>query len=147
MAAAAVAACSSVTFSNGRLESLQAELNRQYGLWKDHQVPAYRYRLGRVCSCTADLQREALVDVADMAVVAVTYADSGTAVPSSAYQSYFSVEGLFGQAQIAINLQADSLVIDYDPVLHYPTKIVVDQDRFQLQDELILFASQLTPKP
>jgi hypothetical protein len=84
-----------------------------------------------------------LVSVEDTVIMAVTYADSGTAVPDSAFRSYFTVEGLFRQAQIAINVLADSLVVAYDPVLHYPTTIVVDQNRFLINDELSLFASEL----
>ena len=140
---AVLAGCSRVTFSNERLESIQPELNRQYDLWTSQAIPAYEYRFARECPCSADLTRSVLVSVEDTVIIAVTYADSGTAVPDSAFASYFTVEGLFRQAQIAINVLADSLVVQYDPVLHYPTTILVDQNRFLINDELSLFASEL----
>jgi hypothetical protein len=140
---AVLAGCSSVTFSDERLESIQRELNRQYDLWTSQAIAAYDYRFTRECPCEANLTRPVLVSVEDTVIMAVTYADSGTAVPDSAFRSYFTVEGLFRQAQIAINVLADSLVMAYDPVLHYPTTIVVDQNRFLINDELSLFASEL----
>lgn len=145
-AVALLAGCSSVTFSNERLETIQRELNRRYDLWTSQAISAYEYRFARECPCPVDLTRPVLVSVADTVVIAVTYADSGTAVPDSAFKSYFTVEGLFRQAQIAINVLADSLVVEYDPVLHYPTTIVVDQNRLLINDELALFASELKPK-
>jgi hypothetical protein len=141
-----LAGCADVTYTNERLEAIQRELDRQYGLWTAQAIPAYEYRFARECPCPADLMRTVLVSVQDTVVIAVTYADSGTAVPDSAYRSYFTVEGLFQQARLAINALADSLVVQYDPDLHYPTTIVVDQNRFLLDDELSLFASQLTKK-
>lgn len=142
-----LAGCSSVTFSNERLEAIQRELNRRYDLWKAQAISAYEYQFARECLCPSDLTRPVLVSVADTLVLAVIYADSGTAVPASAFSSYFTVEGLFRQAQIGINVLADSLVVEYDPLFHYPTKIVVDQDRRFANDELALFASELKPKP
>lgn len=146
LAIALLAGCSSVTFSNERLEAIQRELNRRYDLWTAQGIPAYEYHFIRFCFCHASLTQPVLVSVSDSAVVAVTYADSGTAVPDSAFKSYFTVEGLFRQAQIGINVLADSLVVEYDALLHYPTKIVIDQDRWVANDELELFASELKKK-
>jgi hypothetical protein len=141
-----LAGCADITYSNERLEAMQRELDRQYDLWTAQAIPAYEYRFARECPCRADLTRTVLVSVQDTVVIAVIYADSGTAVPDSAYRSYFTVEGLFQQARLAISALADSLVVQYDPDLHYPTTIVVDQNRFLVNDELSLFASQLTRK-
>ncbi len=142
-----LAACSSVTFSSERLDGIQRELNRRYGLWKEQAIPSYQYRFERICPCDSTLMRAVIVSVTDSAIDAVTYADSGTAVPDSNLQTYFTVEGLFYQVQIAINLQVDSLFVEYDPLLHYPTKVVIDQNRFGVNDELSLFATELARKP
>jgi hypothetical protein len=141
-----LAGCSSLTYSNSRLENLQAELNRRYGLWKDLQIPSYDYRLERICQCDPSLVRPVIVTVVDSGLARVVYADSGTAVPDSALRSYFTVEGLFSQVQTAINLAVDSLGVEYDATYHYPTRIVIDQNFLQLGDELSLFSSNLTPK-
>lgn len=144
----AVAGCASVTFSNTRLENFQRELNRRYGLWRDQGISSYSYRFERACPCRdASLTRPVIVTVEQDSVLAsVTYADSGTAVPDSNLGSYFTVVGLFVQLQNAISLQADSLEVEYDQVLNYPRKIVVDQDLRQPEDELTLIASELIPK-
>ena len=146
LAVLVLAACSSLTYSNTRLDSLQAELNRRYGLWKNLNIASYQYRFERACACDSSLTRPVMVTVVDSAIAGVAYADSGTAVADSTLQSYFTVEGLFYQVQAAINLRTDSLGVAYDPVYHYPTLIVIDQDFRQLGDELSLFASNLTPK-
>lgn len=146
LAALTLAACSSLTSSSSRFDALQAELNRRYGLWKDLHIPSYQYHFERTCSCDSIYLRPVTVSVVDSAVAGVTYADSGTAVPDSTLQSYFTVEGLFYQVQVAINLQIDSLGVEYDPVYHYPTRIVIDQDFRMVGDELSLFSSNLTPK-
>jgi hypothetical protein len=142
-----LAACSSLTYSNPRLERIQQELNREYDLWKSRPIPGYQYHFTRFCFCGTDLQRSVIVQVTNSKLVAVTYTDNGASAPDSVFRSYFTVEGLFGQIQAAINLQADSLVVEYDPAVHYPIKIVIDQDRFAPNDELALFASDLKAKP
>lgn len=139
-------ACSSVTFSNTRIEALQAELNRRYGLWKDLHISSYDYRFERTCVCDSSLTLPVWVTVVDSALAGVVYEDGGAAVPDSMLQSYFTMEALFGQVQIAISLGSDSLSVEYDPVYHYPRRIVIDQDFRQLGDELGLFSSDLTPK-
>ncbi len=141
-----LAGCSSITFSSQRLDNLQRELNRRYGLWKQEAIPSYDYRFERTCPCDSSLLRPVIVSVVDSAIVAVTYADSGTALPDSSFRYYLTIDGLFQQIQLAINIASDSLVVEYDPVLNYPTKIVVNQDLRQSGDELSLFASELKPK-
>ncbi len=135
-------ACSSITFSSDRLDAIQQELTRRYQEWKALRIAAYDYRFVRFCLCDSSLTRPVRVGVVDSAVARVTY-DDGSAAPDSLLRSFFTVEGLFQQVQAAINLRVDSLVVEYDPALHYPTKIVVDQDRLVPNDELALFASDL----
>lgn len=146
MGLVALAACSSVTYSNSRLDGLQAELNQQYALWKDLHVPSYNYAFQRDCPCDSIYTRPVVVTVLDSAVAGVVYADNGNAVPDSTLQSYFTVEGLFYQIQVAISLQVDSLGVEYDAVYHYPTRILIDQNFQQAGDELRLFSSSLSPK-
>ncbi len=146
--AVALAGCSSITFSSTRLENLQSELNRRYGLWRDQGITSYSYRFERKCLCDSSLTRPVIVTVEqDSLIVSVAYADSGTAVPDSILRTYFTVVGLFQQVQAAINIQVDSLRVEYDPALHYPAKILVDQNIRQTDDELSLLASDLKPKP
>jgi hypothetical protein len=144
---AGLLACQDVSFESTRWEAVQTELNRQYTLWKAARPASYQYRFSRVCVCPADLTREVMVEVTDSSVVAATYTDSSTAVPASSLQFYFTVEGLFGQIQIAINSLADSLYLEYDPTLHYPRVIVGDLNVFVADDELGLFSSELVAKP
>lgn len=146
LAVLALAACSSLTYSDTRLDGLQVELNRRYGLWKDLHIPSYDYRFERECTCDSSLTRPVIVTVVDSAITGVAYADSGLAVPDSALQTYLTVEGLFYQVQIAISLRVDSLGVEYDPVYHYPTKVLIDQDYRQQGDELRLFSTLFTPK-
>lgn len=146
LAVVTLAACSSLTYSNSRLDAIQTELNRQYRLWKDLHIPSYDYRFERTCLCDSSLTRPVIVTVLDSALAGVAYADSGTAVPDSTLKTYFTVEGLFYQVQFAINLHSDSLGVEYDPVYHYPTKILIDQAFIQQGDELSLFSSLFTPK-
>lgn len=143
LAITTLTACSDVTVSSERLEAIQRELNRRYGLWQDQAIGSYDYEFERSCLCPESLRQRVLVSITDSTVVAVTYVDGGAAVPDSAFASYFTVEGLFRQAQIGINLLADSLVVEYDAALHYPTTIVVDPSWRVLNDELALYASAL----
>jgi len=146
LAVLASAACSSLTYSNSRLDAMQTELSRRYALWKGLHIPSYDYRFERACACDSSLTRPVIVTVLDSAITGVAYADSGTAVPDSTLQTYLTVEGLFYQIQVAINLQVDSLGVEYDQVYNYPTRILIDQDFRQQGDELRLFSSLLTPK-
>lgn len=146
--AGVAAACSSITFEpSGYYVRLQEQLDRERALWAAQDLTSYRYQFSRTCFCEPDLLRPALVDVTGSAIASVTYTDSNTAVPESAHPAYFTVEGLFDQIQIAINLGADSITARYDLTLHYPTTIRVDLNAFLPDDELELFATELTAKP
>jgi hypothetical protein len=146
LAIVTLAGCSSLTYSNSRLDALQSELDRRYTLWKGQHIPSYDYRFERACQCDTLLTRPVIVTVLDSAVAGATYVDGGSAVPDSILSSYFTVDDLFSQVQIAINLATDSLYVEYDPTYHYPTRIVIDQTFQQVGDELSLFSSNLMPK-
>lgn len=139
-------ACQEITFRSARWEAAQAEVNRRYTLWKGSRPAHYEYRFNRQCECPADLTKEVIVEVTDSTIVAVTYTDGSGAVPASAFSSYFTVEGLFGQIQIAINQLADSLRVEYDATLHYPRVIIGDLNVLVADDELALYASELVAK-
>jgi hypothetical protein len=136
--------CESVTFRSSRFEAAQAELNRRYDLWRQAAPARYQYRFNRVCpACAAELNKEAIVEVDGTTVTAVTYTDSSGTAPDSSLGSYFTVEGLFGQIQIAINQLADTLRVEYDPTLNYPRVIVGNLNVFIEDDELELYAADL----
>ena len=140
--------CESTTFTSTRWEATQEELNRRYGLWKEAAPAHYEYKFNRFCpACTEDLLEEAIVEVMDTTILAVTYTDGSGSVPASGFSGYFTVEGLFRQIQTAISLLADSLRVEYDPTLHYPSLIVGDPNALLENDELGLFATELVAKP
>ena len=143
---AATLSCQSTTFSSPYWEAVQAELNRQYNLWLAAAPAHYEYRFHRQCACDTNLTREVIVEVRDTTLITVTYTDGSGAVPASSFESYFTVKGLFQQVQHAINLLADSLVVQYDPVMHYPRVILGDPNQLLDGDELGLFADSLVAK-
>ncbi|HXV85877.1 MAG TPA: DUF6174 domain-containing protein [Gemmatimonadales bacterium] len=139
--------CQSTTFTSTRWEAELAELNRRYQLWKSTAPAHYEYTFNRICpACTEDLNKEVIVEVTDTTIVTVTYTDGSGTVPASGFGGYFTVEGLFGQVEAAINLLADSLRVQYDPTLHYPTLIIGDPNILLEGDELALFATGLISK-
>ena len=123
------------------------ELSAARRRWAAQAPPAYEVVLFRSCECLQEGSGPVLVRVRNGTVEARQYVSTGNAV-SSTYESVFpNVEGLFEIVADALRRDADRLEVRYDPVLSYPTRIVVDYDRIVADDEFTLTATAFRSAP
>jgi hypothetical protein len=93
--------------------------------------------------CQAEYAHTVLIDVRNgsaTSMISVTYKQK---ITGGYVEQENSIEKLFTIVQKAIEGQADSLTVEYDPVLSYPTFIRIDHIR-EMHDEEIEYSILLT---
>lgn len=119
-------------------------LRRSRALWARANVRDYAYTV-RVGAFVPSAGLPARVTVRNGRTTTITPAD-GTADPLPDNGSYFvpfaTVGSLFAVVQEAMNKRADSLDVDYDPVLGYPARISIDYIHLAVDDEVDVYVTQ-----
>lgn len=139
-----LAGCSGGSSSTGSGEA--AELRRAQTRWARSGVRDYAYTV-RILAFAPGVQRPARVTVQDGRTVSITPGDDDpTPLENNGqvFTTYATADDLFALVQRAIDARADSLDVDYDPVLGYPTRITIDYIRLAADDELGVQVSQFS---
>ncbi|MEE2874249.1 MAG: DUF6174 domain-containing protein [Candidatus Latescibacterota bacterium] len=80
---------------------------------------------GAVASACANISREAVVEVAQEAIFAATYADDGAAVDADLNDRYDTVDDFFlrfwKSPSLAVQIDAE-----FDPIVGYPVRLCID---------------------
>ena len=130
-------------FEPNRFEDRQRDLDLNRETWQSRAVTQYGYRLQITCFCSMDIVQPVFVEVDDNAITGVQLVETGEELTQSQFKFFYTIEGLFGAVQNAIDEGADSLATIYDAQLGYPTSILIDFSRGLADDELGLDASEL----
>jgi Family of unknown function (DUF6174) len=93
--------------------------------WNLHGATAYTLRGSTQCFCVMG-GREVDIEVLNGQVTRVTYADSGTPLPSELGASFRSVEQLFDIIDEAVRQDAHRIEVTYDPRRGFPTRLWID---------------------
>ncbi len=126
-----------------RFEDQQRDLDLNHETWQSRAVNQYGYRLQITCFCSMDIVQPVFVEVDNNAITGVQLVETGEELAQSQFKFFYTIEGLFGAVQNAIDEGADSLGAMYDAQLGYPTRIIIDFSRGLADDELVLEASDL----
>jgi len=113
--------------------------------WDAAGIRDYRFEFHQQCECGPALADAAVVEVRAGSVTRVNYRDSGEAAAPSARRLFPTVDDLFDRIADAIQQNAASLIVSYDPALGYPTQINIDYDLQVIDDEVAIDASALAP--
>lgn len=127
------------------LSGQQKDLVTNRELWEAEAISDYSYRLQVLCFCPPEITDPVIVEVSQDSIIAVVDAASGEPVDSARFRNYYTVAGLFDVIENAIDREAHELVVTYDAVLHYPTRIIIDPIEQAVDEELSLLASDLLP--
>ena len=106
--------------------------------WRANGSENYHFNFQRSCFCLRDFTREAVVEVAQGAIFAVTYADDGGAVDADLNDSYDTVDELFALLEEAVVSGAVQIDAEFDPILGYPVSLYIDQDRRIAASDVLL---------
>ncbi|MCF4967191.1 DUF6174 domain-containing protein [Nostoc sp. CMAA1605] len=117
------------------LEARRLRFNRT--LWNSRNVVNYRYTFSNGCFCIPDARGPVVIEVRNGRTVSVTSVATGQPVSNPEFfQNYNTIPKLFNVIGDAIQRQAASLDISYNPQYGYPTQINVDYNA-QIADEEI----------
>lgn len=115
--------------------------------WNELGAANYQFNFARSCFCLRDYTREAVVQVANGAIVAATYADDGVAVAADLNDRYDTIDEIFALLAAAVAAGAVQIDVEFDPVLGYPTSLYIDHDRRIADEEQSIAASGVVLNP
>lgn len=138
LVAGACLGCADGTAPNG----LAGDLAVNRARWAQLGITDYTYRLTVSCFCAVS-PPDVTVTVRNGSITAVRDHQSGEAVDPSRHHLYYTVEGLFDEAQGALDAGADRVDVQFHSQLHYPALVDIDRLRNAIDDELRIDASGL----
>ena len=121
------------------------EMDRHRALWIAAGITSYRYDYQRSCECGPDMLRPVSIEVIEGSVTSVTFLDDGLLAQSSTFNAFATIDDLFDMIDEAVQANAESLVVTYDPTLGYPTLLSVDYRIEIADDEFTITATNLEP--
>jgi hypothetical protein len=110
------------------------ELNDARRRWARQGIASYQYRLTQLCFCPSEIVRPFAIRVSNGIIAEVRDAETGEAPPS--YYDPRTIPELFEVIDQALDRHADSIDVEYDPQLGYPTRIMIDYERNTADEEL-----------
>jgi Family of unknown function (DUF6174) len=119
---------------NHNLNLRQLKFNRS--LWDQANISNYRITVSNSCFCIPDARGPVVIEVRNGQTTSITSVATGKPVNPQFFEKYRTIPKLFNVVQDAINREAFSLDVRYDPKLGYPTQINIDYDS-QIADEEI----------
>lgn len=139
--AAVVAASNLLTACELDSNNILENLNENRAKWESANIDTYQFEYSISCNCLDDYTLPRLVVVNAGEVVSQTIIKSHVALPLDQGRAE-SIAELFELIAYEES-RAESVTVDYDPDLGYPTKINVDVDKRIADDEYTLFVSNV----
>ena len=109
--------------------------------WQQIKPVHYAYTLQRSCFCTPEVRKPIEIRVFRGKVQQATVLPNGTPLPADRQASALTIDDLFLKIHDAIDRNAASLSVTYDPQYGFPTNISIDYERMMADEELALSAS------
>ncbi|MUG98791.1 hypothetical protein F7734_43470 [Scytonema sp. UIC 10036] len=131
-------------FPQPSIESVQLKASRNLNLrrlqfnrnrWNEQNIVNYRYTFSNGCFCIPDARGPVVIEVRNGQTTSITSVETGQPVTNPEFfQQYNTIPKLFNVIQDAINRKAESLNVEYNAKLGYPTQINIDYSA-QIADE------------
>lgn len=123
-------------------ESALHRIKIQQAKWRSQGISSYRIQQQRQCFCPPPHGFVALQIVADQVVAAIEVAN-GQSVAEWQLDGFWTIDGLFDWLLEVVQNDPEQLDITFDPVYGYPTKVVYDQSRTAVDEEMTLLMRDL----
>jgi Family of unknown function (DUF6174) len=123
---------------SAQLEMAQTKANNAKMLWAEKNIITYTLTQKASCFCAPEYTRPIKYSVISNSVSAdwAVYTDgSGGAVTGTMVPKLHTVDQAFAMIQDAIDNKAESVTVEYDAVLWYPTSISIDRSRMIADEE------------
>jgi len=110
--------------------------------WKQNNITSYVYTIKNKCFC--DIAKRAKVFVFNDTVLKVQDLDSGkTYTDKEQLQKYKTINQIFEDINLSLQVHADKLYIDHDRYLGFPSKVFIDPSKSQIDDETNITISDI----
>ncbi|MEB4592501.1 DUF6174 domain-containing protein [Candidatus Thiothrix sp. Deng01] len=140
------------TLSASDIQTINANLKPDYGSlaqqllavetqWRQKRPSHYAYTLQRSCFCTPEARKPLEIRVFRNTVQQATILPDGKPLPKARKAEALTIDELFEVVRRAINNQAASIDVTYDPLYGFPTTIFIDQDKMIADEEINYAAS------
>lgn len=112
--------------------------------WDAQNIDSYSYVLRRICFCAGATQ-PARVVVENGQKVSVTLVETGEPVAEYEVEFFLTIDELFDFVEDAIDREAHSIEVTYDPDRGIPLTISIDYEEMAVDEEMAFEASQFQP--
>lgn len=116
-------------------------LESQRARWEESAVLDYRFEYRERCVCGQSAMLRATIEVRGGQVAAVS--NTGAPAGTESIAAFPTIDDLFERIEEAIRDEAAALSVSYDPMLGYPTEIIIDYDYGAQHDEVTIDATGL----
>lgn len=120
-------------------------IRAQQRSWTQQGLRNYRYTLEVSCFCTEEMRQPVVIEVRDGVPTSYTYAATGQPANPSYYERYSTVPQLFNLVRAALYRNPNSLNVQFDPELAYPTQVNIDYSAMIADEEIYLTIRDLQP--
>jgi len=114
------------------------EVRAQQRLWNQQRLRNYRYTLEVSCFCVPEMRQPVVIEIQDGVPVSYTYEATGQPAEASYFERYSTVPKLFNLARAALYRTPNSMTMQFDPELGYPTQINIDYSAVMADEEIYL---------
>jgi len=110
--------------------------------WKKNNFTNYVYTIKNKCFC--DIAKRAKVFVFNDSVFKILDLDNGKIyTDKEQLQKYKTINQIFEDINLSLQVHADKLYIDHDRYLGFPSKVFIDPSKSQIDDETNITISDL----
>ena len=130
------------TEPSGPHAEIQARLTNARALWRTQALNDYSYVFARSCFCAPDSREPATVTVRGGVITTVVGVTSGTQREPAQFKT---IVGLFDLIQEAIDRNAATINVEFDPSRGFVTSAYIDADQRIADEEYSIEARSLVP--
>ena len=117
------------------LEKAQRELDKNRQIWESQGLSDYHMAFRWFCFCVPEYVAPVEISVRDGNIAGVVFSETGESVEPSNIDRYRTLGGLFDLIQAAIDQNAFSISVEYDPELGYPAGVSIDYQKLVIDEE------------
>ena len=130
-----------ISCGDGNSNQILRDLRTNQAKWENLNANDYHYEYKESCCSISDVSSRKVLVIANE-VVSITRSDNAEGLRPSQYQT-LTVDELFDRIRLEES-RADALIVEYDPIMGYPTLISVDGNFQIADDEYTISTEQLS---
>ena len=121
---------------------LREELQENRQLWRSQTLKDYQYIYQQQCFCPPPSNNSLEVFVKNDTIIKTVNLNNNENIKDLTFAK--TVEELFNIIEDAIKRNADEILITYDSLLGYPTRVAIDYEKILADEEITYTVEKLT---